>query len=406
MFDLPQYEIAIELMGLSICLFMAIFFFTDSKDKTTTTKSPRRFLAGFMLVYSITFFDSLLMVSDINANYPHTFGVFLPVYFLLGPFLYFYIRDMCGMTTYILVRPRLKHFIIPIASVIILIPFYILPPSEKQLIFSKNLIGSPETILPWVAIFCILIVHVILLGQILFYLVQSFRVLMRYFSNLKQFFSNIEDNQLGWLRILIVMLSLSWAIYTYEALLAWPDTMTETIRFSTSLIDVGIIYFISFKGLRQIAVFRDQNSDTEDERIINSEDKNATDEKNLGKQKYAKSALNDGDTERILSKLQKALLHDQLYNDSMLSLRGLSDHTGISTNYISQVINQKTDSHFFDYINSFRIDAAKQKLTNNQENKSILDIAYDVGFNSKSTFNMAFKRYTGQTPSEYRKTSL
>jgi AraC-like DNA-binding protein len=87
----------------------------------------------------------------------------------------------------------------------------------------------------------------------------------------------------------------------------------------------------------------------------------------------------------------------------MLSLRSLSDHTNISTNYISQVINQKTDSHFFDYINRFRIDAAKEQLAMKDEKTTVLDIAYNVGFNSKSTFNTAFKRHTDLTPTEYRK---
>mgnify|MGYP000704698994 FL=1 len=87
----------------------------------------------------------------------------------------------------------------------------------------------------------------------------------------------------------------------------------------------------------------------------------------------------------------------------MLSLRGLSDHTKISSNYISQVINQKTDSHFFDFINHFRVNAAMERLGDEHEKNSILDIAYSVGFNSKSTFNTAFKRQTGLTPSEFRK---
>lgn len=399
--NLLQYEFAIYLMGLSMSLFMALYFFTDSRDKTTTTKSPRRFLAGLLLVYSVSFLDGTLVASQINYKYPHILGIFVPLYFLIGPFLYFYIRDVSSNETYVLKRPTLKHFAAPALSMILLIPFFILSTDEKQLIFTANIIGETETLLPWVAIFSVMIIQIILPIHILFYLVQSFRVLLKYFKNLKEFFSNVDDNQLGWLRILIIMLSASWALYTYQTFMAWPGNTDGEIRLLTSIVNVGMIYFLCFKGLRQVAVFRDQV-------MVKQPQKESAETKNIknNKQKYAKSALSEDDADRILMKLQKALSIDKIYCDSMLSLRGLSDHTKISPNYISQVINQKTDSNFFDYINKFRIDEAKHKLVNNDEKESILDIAYMVGFNSKSTFNTAFKRHTGLTPSEFRRKKI
>jgi AraC-like DNA-binding protein len=397
--NILQFEFAILGMGISMCLFMSLFFFMDSKDKISTIKSPRRFLSGFMFVYSLTFLDGILIAADINYNYPNTLGIFVPTYFLLGPFLYFYVRDMCDTKTYELKRPRLKHFIVSLISIITLIPFFALPDSDKQLIFTNNIISAPETLHPWLAIFGVLLVQITLPLQILFYLVQSFRVLLRYFTNLKQFFSNVEDNRLVWLRFLIVAITISWALYTYEKFMAWPLHVHSNIRFMTTCIDVSIIYYLSFKGLRQVAMFRDQLSDNYEVNDSFSE----YDSTSNNKQKYAKSALSEEDTNRIFLKLQNALSKEHLYNDSMLSLRSLSDHTNISTNYISQVINQKTDSHFFDYINRFRIDAAKEQLAMKDEKTTVLDIAYNVGFNSKSTFNTAFKRHTDLTPTEYRK---
>ncbi len=398
MIDLIQYEIAVQSMGLSMCVFMALFFFMDSKDKTSTKKSPRRFLSGFMLTYGTTFLDDLLIATEITSRYPSLHGVFIPAFFLLGPFLYFYVRDTCAMHSYTFARPLLKHFILFATSIIVLIPFYILPSDDKQVIFSENNISSTESLLPWFAIISISMVHVALLIQMLFYLVQSFRILMRYFENLKDFFSNVEDRRLDWLRLLIFMLSISWAVFTYESVVVWPDLMDDTARVATSTLDVAIIYFISFMGLRQVAVFRDQ--------ISSQKHQNKAKTDSNGKQKYARSALSEEDSERILSKLYHAIANEGLYSDSMLSLRGLSDHTNISSNYISQVINQKTDSHFFDYVNRFRIEAAMKKLTHDGEKNSILNIAYDVGFNSKSTFNTAFKRHTGKTPSEFRKMQI
>lgn len=400
MINMANYEIAVQLMGLSMCLFMALFFFMDSLDKQNPTKSPRRFLAGFMFIYGFTFLDGFLIAIEYNSSQPNMHALLIPAYFLLGPFLYFYVRDTCSVHSYLLIRPRLKHFTGFAMSLILLVPFFLLPETEKELIFSKNVISSSEAMLPWVAIFGILAVHILLVSQILFYLVQSFRVLIRNFDNLKQFFSNVEDNRLNWIRNLIIILSLSWAVYTYEAAMAWPEVIDHTKRIIISAINVGIIYFISFRGLRQIAIFRDQFSAGTEElpKVIQGQ--------NDDKQKYAKSSLSKEDAERILSKLNRALFEEELYADSMLSLRGLSDHTKISPNYISQVINQNTDSHFFDFINNYRIEAAMKKLRDLSEKKSILDIAYEVGFNSKSTFNAAFKRIAGLTPSEYRKNQI
>ena len=85
----------------------------------------------------------------------------------------------------------------------------------------------------------------------------------------------------------------------------------------------------------------------------------------------------------------------------MLSLRGLSDHTKNSPNSLSQVINQPLNCNFFDFVNGFRIEAAKKQLILSTDKKiPVLEIAHAVGFNSKSTFNMAFKRHTGLTPTE------
>ncbi|MES9930149.1 MAG: helix-turn-helix domain-containing protein, partial [Candidatus Thiodiazotropha sp. 6PDIVS] len=77
-----------------------------------------------------------------------------------------------------------------------------------------------------------------------------------------------------------------------------------------------------------------------------------------------------------------------------------------SPNYLSQVINEQSGYNFFDFINRYRVDEAKRCLTTPSGQSNVLSIALDSGFNSKSAFYTAFKRHTGQTPSQYRKSSL
>ncbi len=388
--NLMQYEPAILLMGASMCLFMALYFFVDNKNK----KSPKGFLAGFMLVYGLTFIDSFMETSGFLYKYPNLTGVLLPTFFLLGPFIYFYIRDMCDTRAYILDKKRYKHFILPVLSILLMATYYAFPEELKLSLLVKE-DDIPESGFFIIGILGAVLTQILLPVQILYYLIKSYGILRQYFSTLKQFFANIDDHRMDWLRLLILMLSVQWILYAIKEWMGWPGQWADAINFSTNFIDVGIIYFLSFKGLRQAAILQDE--------LANNQALEPKESDGKTRQKYAKSALSDEDSERILGKLHKALETDALYNDSMLSLRSLSDHTKISTNYISQVINQKLNCNFFDFVNKFRIEAAMKQLTNKERKIPVLEIAHNVGFNSKSTFNTAFKRHTGLTPTEYRK---
>jgi AraC-like DNA-binding protein len=117
--------------------------------------------------------------------------------------------------------------------------------------------------------------------------------------------------------------------------------------------------------------------------------------------KYQRSALDTEQSNRIANKINEIMRKDKLYLDSSLSLQKLSSYVSISPNYISQTLNETLSINFFDFINQWRIEAAKPKILANQD--TVLNIALEVGFNAKSSFYKAFKQETGQTPSEFRK---
>ena len=116
--------------------------------------------------------------------------------------------------------------------------------------------------------------------------------------------------------------------------------------------------------------------------------------------KYEKSALTSDDTSRIAKKIEAAMETDKLYLDANLSLRVLAKHVFVPPNYVSQTLNGHIGETFFDYINRWRIDYAKPLLATTDE--TVLNITYDAGFNSRSSFYKAFKRETGQAPTAYR----
>jgi AraC-like DNA-binding protein len=122
-------------------------------------------------------------------------------------------------------------------------------------------------------------------------------------------------------------------------------------------------------------------------------------------EKYTNSPLDEGIRHRIKTKLLAAMENEKLYTQSSFSLKQLSEHLRESPHYLSQVINQDLQTNFYEWVNRYRIDAAKQALLTYPD-KTIIAIAEDVGFNSKSTFNTAFRQQTQMTPSEYRACNL
>ena len=105
-----------------------------------------------------------------------------------------------------------------------------------------------------------------------------------------------------------------------------------------------------------------------------------------------------------LQLIQRYMLETKPHLDSNLTVTQLANGMGISTHHLSHVINTELDQNFFDFINNYRIADAKRILDEDAQGKrSITEVMYDVGFNSKSVFNTYFKKLTGMTPSQYRK---
>ncbi|MGY8795829.1 MAG: helix-turn-helix domain-containing protein, partial [Woeseiales bacterium] len=121
------------------------------------------------------------------------------------------------------------------------------------------------------------------------------------------------------------------------------------------------------------------------------------------KNKYAKSGLDNQQLADYKISLRKVMHTQQAYLWSNLTLPKLADAVGCSANHLSQVINAGFGMSFFDYLNQHRIERAKTLLTQrDMRSSSILNIAFDVGFNSNSAFYAAFKKCVGQTPAQFR----
>jgi len=119
--------------------------------------------------------------------------------------------------------------------------------------------------------------------------------------------------------------------------------------------------------------------------------------------KYQKSTLREEDKNAILLKVETEMENNKYYLSNLASLEGLSKLITTGKHHVSQVINEKLQMNFFELLAKYRVEEAKRILLADEERKVTMeDLADRVGYNSKSSFNSAFKKFTGVTPSEFR----
>jgi len=120
--------------------------------------------------------------------------------------------------------------------------------------------------------------------------------------------------------------------------------------------------------------------------------------------KYAKSTLKKNQSDEIWDQIKHSMEQKKMYQNPTLRLNDLVQEIEKPLPHISQVINERMNMSFLDFVNQYRVEEAKELLCNEKsQSLTILAIGYEVGFNSKTTFYTSFKRVTGQTPSEYKK---
>lgn len=121
--------------------------------------------------------------------------------------------------------------------------------------------------------------------------------------------------------------------------------------------------------------------------------------------KYEKSIFSGTDVEKYKKDLLLYMTQNKPYLDPNISLNKLAKNINLTKTYLSQLLNDEFKQNFYDFINKYRIEESKKLLADQSHSKkAIIEIIYEVGFNSKSTFNSAFKKFTGLTPKEFKKT--
>jgi len=223
--------------------------------------------------------------------------------------------------------------------------------------------------------------------------VYAIKELKKYEDRLYEIYSEVEDKSLKWLRTCLIFGFALIALWGVLTILDFDYREYQQYLEKTLLLGLSILmYYIGYS-----MIIRQGLLDTSIFAIANDSLENQMPDQNNGKELSQK-------TDEHYRKLKALLEQENLYRDPSLNMSMLSDKTGLSNGYLSQIINQKHKLNFFDFVNSYRVEDVKDKMSDPAYGHyTLLGLAQEAGFKSKSTFNSVFKKMTGKTPSAYRK---
>jgi AraC-like DNA-binding protein len=382
--------------------FQALFFAVLVLSKKGKSISDR-ILAVWLFVFAshLSFvYYSFLQGPVFYIEYGYIPSGILVVYYSL---MYVYTQSLIAKEN-IFKAIWLVHLIPIVVIYIFIYPMSQLPYEELVRI------GSTSPLDPYVS----LILGISMLFVTL-YITATLRLLKKHNASIRNMFSYDENINLNWLKILIFLLILLWVavssliihFYFLEGStiqMSPEDQMIIDVRGQSSF--VVFVFLLGFFGIKQQVIYSRSIQKKED--LV----KKSLIEESLGvvivekpqANRYKKSGLRKEDSELHLKKLLLFMDEEKPYLNGKLSLKDVADSLNISTNYLSQVINENLNKNFFDFVNSYRVDMVKQKMTlPSNQNYTMLSLAYECGFNSKSSFNSIFKKQEGLTPTEFLK---
>ena len=355
------------------CFFLCIWLWYRSKSKTVF------FLIAFLLTVGLDYLSSLFYATKIVFDYPQLAFIFNAFPLLSSPLIYLYVKKR----TFQFQKLSPLHFLhtVPFLclSVWIYFNYYQYSIEEQRQILETGLETSK-----WQLVLIVWLGNI----QILMYLILSFLSLRIYAKEIRGYYANLEHINLNWLRLLLLGYSALHLLNIFESF--WGvSTLVQQIYALTGLTTLLYLSLILFRGYEAAALKLERTTT-----IIPSENSPNEKDNNDSEKLY----------QTIYEEAKKLLDQPHIYTDSNLSLHLLTENLSYSERQVSQAINQEGGMNFYDFVNQKRVEATKELLIDSKmKSKNITQIMYEVGFNSKSSFNTAFKKYTGKTPSAFRK---
>lgn len=343
---------------------------------------PDKMLALGMLTVGLHLLHYHLYYLGYWNTYPHLIALTAPFPLLYGPIFFLYTRYSIRTET-VLNKKDYLHFAPTVFSYLYMVKFYFFYSGEEKL---KIVNGQMDDY----SIFTnILLVAFIVSGAT--YTILAYLKINKHKRLVDYNFSNDEQISLNWLKYSIwgmgvIFLTIATILILREGL---GMVFTYNIDFIFYVQIVILIFFIGFFGIQHQNIFSNVNGPIQKQLI-----------QPTTPGEYKKSGLKPEIAEEIHKKLLQLMEKDKPYLNPKLTLMNLADLIDVTANYLSQTINQYEKVNFHDFVNKYRVEEFIKRAKSNN-NFSILANALDSGFNSKSSFNIVFKKFKEITPSKY-----
>jgi len=370
--------------GISLAFFLAFVLFS----KRDQTKADR-ILAAWLLIIGVHLSGFYLSLSVDPYFYPYLV-VFFSFPLLHGPMLYFY---TASLTSQHLFRKQIWvwHFVPALLICLMCIPFFLLPYNEKLQVFGGR--GKDFEIETTVQ-------RIFVSASGVVYVTLSLWLLKTHSKRIQDRFSYVEKINLRWLRYLIYGVGIVWLAVFFG---------DDFIVFSLVAL---FVMLLGYFGIKQMGIFTQTNLASQNESLPIqdilldtslrvSEPISAAGEQ---KGKYQKSSLAHAASLEIHQQLCRVMSEQKPFLNPELTIGELATTFGVHSNVLSQVINSMESKTFYDFINGKRVEEFKRIVALPQNQRyTLLALAYDCGFNSKTAFYRNFKNVTGQSPTQYLK---
>ncbi|APG65636.1 DNA-binding protein [Tenacibaculum todarodis] len=365
----------LSIIGIvSFCISLLLAFFLLSvKSKN---KISNKLFAAFLILSAIDlsgWFQYLYLPGLSNLGMLKSLFSFFQM-----PVLYFYVLSVC-YSDFKLKPKHLLHTIPFFIANILLIPRFYAVNQELKIKLWED----------YNSIWELIYVHISIELQFIIYIILIFILLNRYKKIYQQNFSDTGSKAFDWLFQFTLVSAIIHSVVIVKNFLKYIDNREntfESVQLLVSILGLIVICWYVLKALKYPQLFNAVDSKTA---LVSSS-------KNIFKNE------NNKEIERLTSYMKT----EKPYLNPSLSIRNLAEELKMNSRDVSVLINQNLNQHFFDFVNEYRIKEAMEILKNPSKSKhTVLEILYEVGFNSKSSFNTAFKKHTGKTPTEFRKST-
>lgn len=341
------------------------------------------FFAAYLFIFVSIFFAGFLSKTGVKAL-AMIFGLIsVPGLSLLGVLIFFYSVYVTGL--------REKFWWIDVAHfVIYVINFLIFFTSVMKEFYISDTPAFGKMLY---------IVITSGLGTSIVYLVFTFTILRKYYRKIENYYSDVERMRFDWLMKITILSFFVITVWLCEFGLTYFSIIPRTLYIPLfyNIVLIIIIFITSYYLVNQPEIFR---KNIEMEHAVDDTD-------SIASEKYARQNIDDRMQDDYLANLNTYMDQQKPYLNESITIKDLADDLDIPAHHLSIVINSRLGKNFYTFINEYRIREAISIL-NDPDNAgaSVIAVAFRSGFNSKSTFNSVFKKITGQTPSEYRKSLM